>query len=224
MFALLCSLLFLSGCFWEEENDNSTQSSDVQDDEWEEAKIILAIGDSLTAGYSLPIEDSYPSQLEALLSDNGYEYEIINAGVSGNTSAQILERLNLYLEDEDEIPELAILVAWWNDGLRGQSIESLEENLIKITKRLQEKWVVVVIWWMQIPPNRWLKYYNDFKKVYKKVAKATDAELIPFFLEDVAWMWAYNLPDKIHPNKDGYAIVAENTYKFLKKEKLINDD
>ena len=190
----------------------------------QETKTILALWDSLTAWYTLPLEDSYPMQLEALLQDSGYKYELINAGVSGDTSAQILKRIDLYLEDDSEIPDLAIVVAGANDWLRGQSIDELEDNLTQIVEKLQTKWVTVIIWWMQIPPNRWLKYFNDFKWVYKKVAKAMNAELIDFFLEDVATKWIYNLRDGIHPNKEGYAIISQNIFEFLEKNKLIKND
>lgn len=223
IFLLLTTTFLLGACFWTTE-DNIAQTQ--QDDSWSESapKYILALGDSLTAGYSLPIEDSYPSQLEGMLQNEGYNYELINAGVSGNTSAQALERLDLYLEDPSETPELAIVVVWWNDGLRGQSIDTLENNLTQIVEKLQERWVKVVIWWMQIPPNRGLKYFSDFKWVYKKVAKATDAERIDFFLEDVATKSQYNLPDWIHPNKEGYAIISQNVFNFLEKNKLLQND
>ena len=196
---------------------NTTQESG-------EPKTIIALWDSITAGYSLPLEDSYPSQLEVLLQDNWYNYELINAWVSGNTSIQLLNRLDLYLEDEENIPDIAILVIGWNDGLRGQSTEELQANIQKIIERLQEKNVEVVLWGMQIPPNNWLKYFLDFKNLYGDVADDTDVALIDFFLEDVATKWIYNLPDNIHPNKDGYAIIAENTFEFLKKKEIIQND
>lgn len=220
---LFISLLIFSWC-WEDEQTEVTSDDIEENVETTEPKTILALWDSITAGYTLPIEDSYPSQLEAILQENNYNYELINAGVSGNTSAQLLKRLDLYLEDEAEIPEIAIVVIWWNDGLQGQSTSDMQDNIQQIVERLQEKNIEVVIWGMQIPPNRGLSYFSAFKKVYKDVAKETDAELIPFFLDDVATKWVYNLPDMIHPNKDGYAIIAQNTFEFLKKNKLIQDD
>jgi len=225
---LFLPLIFLSGCFsWEKTplNWDILESSVEAETAWEtKTRYILALWDSLTAWYALPIEDSYPSQLEGLLQENGYDYEFINGWVSGNTSAQALQRLDLYLEDEENLPEIAIVVLWWNDWLQWKSIDTLKDNLIEITERLQEKWVTVVLWWMQIPPNRWLSYFLEFKGAYKDVAKKTDAELIWFFLEDVATKWVYNLPDWIHPNKDWYEIIAKNTFNFLKKNKLITND
>ena len=196
------------------ENENSTKGAT-------ETKTIIALGDSITAWYSLPIEDSYPSQLEVLLQNNWYDYELINAGVSGNTSSQLLSRIDLYLEDETDIPDIALVVIWWNDGLRAQSIDEMSENIIEIIEKLKEKNVEVVLWGMQIPPNNWLSYFLDFKNAYGDIAKETDVELIDFFLEDVATKWIYNLPDMIHPNKDGYAIIAQNTFEFLKISKKI---
>lgn len=189
-----------------------------------EAKTIIALGDSITAWYTLPIEDSYPSQLEGVLQDNWYNYELINAGVSGNTSNQLLKRIDLYLEDETDIPDIAIVVIGGNDGLRGQSTVEMQANIEEIIDKLQAENVVVVLWGMQIPPNNGLTYFNNFRRVYKDVAKEKDIALIPFFLDDVATKWIYNLPDMIHPNKDGYAIIAQNTFEFLKKEKIIQND
>lgn len=215
----------LSSCFGREENTiNSAQNNEEIAINDGKQKTILALWDSLTAWYSLPLEDSYPSQLEALLQEDSYDYELINAGVSGNTSAQALKRLDLYIDDDENLPDLALIVLWWNDWLQWKSIDTLKENLTEITETLQAKWVTVVIWGMQIPPNRGISYFLEFKWAYKDVAKATDAELIGFFLEDVATKWVYNLPDWIHPNKDWYAIIAENTFNFLKKNKLIQND
>ena len=223
---LLAASLLLSGCFGNTQNsisptENIAETTDTPNGE---PKKILALWDSLTAWYNLPLEDSYPSQLEVLLQENWYNYELINGWVSWNTSSQALARVDIYLEDENNLPDLAIVVLWGNDGLQWKSIDALEQNITEIVKKLQEKWVEVVIWGMQIPPNRWLAYFLEFKWIYEDIAKATDSELIDFFLEDVATRGVYNLPDGIHPNKDGYAIIAENTFNFLENNKLITND
>jgi len=187
-------------------------------------KTILTLWDSITAWYTLDLEDSYPSQLGDVLQENNYKYEIINAWVSWDTSEQLLERIDLYLDLEDSNTEIAILVIGWNDGLRWLSINILYSNISLVIDKLQNENIKVVLWWMQIPPNLWLKYSYDFKKLYSKIAKQKDVYLIDFFLEGVAWNRSLNLSDWIHPNKKWYEIIAKNVFEFLKSNKLITND
>lgn len=187
-------------------------------------KIILALGDSLTAWLGLPLEDAYPGQLQELLAKNGYSYEVINAWVSGDTSENVLERVDLYLNDTARIPEIAILVIGANDGMRGQNLEDLEENINKIIEKLKEKNIKIVLGWMKIPPNLWLFYANDFFKIYKRVAEKQDIYLIDFFLEWVAGSRSLNLDDGIHPSKEGYEIIVQNVFDFLVNNKLVKND
>ncbi len=179
---------------------------------------ILALGDSITAWYNLPIADSYPAQLEWLLWD---EYEIINAWVSWDTSKQLLDRLNLYIEDDDDLPNLAIVTIGWNDGLRWQSLEDLENNLTSIVVQLQQKNIPVIIAGMQIPINLWFNYSRDFKKIYSRVAKQKDTYFYEYFLQDVGGYSKLNLNDGIHPNKQWYEIIANNIYNFLQEQDII---
>lgn len=187
-------------------------------------KIILALGDSLTAWLGLPLEDSYPSQLQDILRKNDFSYEVINAWVSGDTSENLLERVDLYLNDAARIPELAILVIGANDGMRGQSLEELEENINQIVQKLKDKNVKIVIGWMKIPPNLGLFYASDFFKIYKRVAEKNDIFLFDFFLEWVAGNRILNLDDGIHPNKEGYAVITQNLFDFLVNNKLVEND
>lgn len=211
-------LLLLTSC---QSNDveNNGQTDDIQTN-----KIILALWDSLTAWYSLDLEDSYPMQLQDLLKVNLYNYEVVNAWVSWNTSLQLLERLDLYINDQETLPDVAILVIWWNDGLRWKKVEEIQANIEKIIKKLQEKNIKVVLWWMKIPPNLGLFYSRDFFKQYKKIAKNTDVYLIDFFLDEVAGYRKLNLNDGMHPNKEWYEIVSQNVFEFLEDNNLIKND
>jgi len=208
-------LLLITSC-----QSNNTEN-DTQTDNIKTTKTILALWDSLTAWYSLDLEDSYPMQLDTILVSKWYQYEVINAWVSWNTSLQLLDRLDLYLNDPENLPEIVILVIWWNDWLRGKKVEEISDNIEKIIDKLKEKNIKVVLGWMKIPPNLWLFYSRDFFKQYKAIAKKTDVYLIDFFLEDVAGYKKLNLNDGIHPNKEWYRIVSKNVFKFLEDNNLI---
>lgn len=213
---ILFILLILMWC-WKNETEEVIS-------EKKQNKIILSLGDSLTAWYGLPLQDSYPGQLQELLQKNGYTYEVINAWVSGDTSANLLDRIDLYLNGTSSIPDIAILVIGANDGMRGQDLELLEENIIKIIRKLKEKNIKIVLGGMKIPPNLWIFYANDFFKIYKRVAQNEDIYLIDFFLEWVAGNRMLNLDDGIHPTKEGYSIIAKNVFDFLLDNNLITHD
>lgn len=220
---LKISLLIITFLLFSCQNNNSI-SNENKEEKIIKNKVILALWDSLTAWYWLDLSDAYPAQLEKQLNDNFYTYKVVNAWVSGDTSSQILERIDLYLSDKENIPEIAILVIWWNDWLRWKSIDELSANIELIIKKLKEKNIKIILWWMQIPPNLWLNYSNDFKWLYKKVAKKTDVYLIDFFLEWIAWNTSLNINDWIHPNKMWYEIISKNIFEFLKSNKLIQND
>lgn len=211
---LIISLLLLFSC----QNESSSESVITNN---ESTKKILAIWDSLTAWYNLSLEKSYPLQLEKLLNNKEYGYEVINAWVSWDTSKQVLDRLDIYLDEDEWIPEIAILVAWANDWLRWSSLVELEKNLNLIIDKLEEKNIKVILWWMQVPPNLWLFYTNNFKKLYSKIAKKRDLHLIDFFLEWVAWDRSLNLDDWIHPNEEWYSIISNNVLEFLIENNLV---
>lgn len=173
---------------------------------------IVFIGDSLTEGYQLPQEASYPSLVQAKINKDGKDYKVINGGVSGSTSASAMSRLNWFLKSK---PKVVVLALGSNDGLRGQSISKMKANLSAVIEKAKSKNIKVLLAGLQIPPNYGRDYANKFKDVFVTLSKSYQVELIPFILEGVAGIPKYNLPDGIHPNADGYKIVSETVYKYL---------
>lgn len=226
MFLLGSIVLWLAGCGMQvtetrqQAADGSWQLAGQQNP-IDQTKTILALWDSLTAWYQIDITDSYPSQLEALLQKNWYNYKIINAWVSWETTKAVLQRVKLYLEAK---PDLVILVVWWNDWLRGLSITEARSNIIDIINEFKNAGVPIVLWGMQIPSNLWQTYTSQFAQMYPDIAKETNVSLLPFFLEGVALDPSLNIGDGIHPNKQGYAIIAQNIYNFLVNKELIHHD
>ena len=134
---------------------------------------------------------------------------------------KLLDRLDLYIDDYEELPDIAIVTIWGNDGLRRMSVDQMQKNIESIVTQLQEKNVIVVLSGMRLPLNLWLNYIGDFKSVYEEIAKEYDLYFFSHFLKDVQWNPNLNLQDMIHPNKEWYAIIAENVYNFLIKNKLV---
>lgn len=183
----------------------------LQADTKSDKKTILCLGDSLTAGYGLKEEFAFPSLLQEKL---GEKITVLNAGVSGNTSAGGLRRINWYFNRKIDIMVLALGA---NDGLRGLPVESTRENLQKIIDEAKKKnpQVKIILAGMKVPPNMGSEYGEKFEKLFPELAKKNDLPLIPFLLEGVAGMKKFNLPDGIHPNNEGQKLVAENVMKVL---------
>jgi acyl-CoA thioesterase-1 len=173
---------------------------------------IVAFGDSLTAGLGVPPDDAYPGQLARWLREQGFEYEVINAGVSGDTSAGGLRRVEWILKSQ---PRLVILELGANDGLRGQPLKETYENLKGIIEGLKAKGVIVVLAGMRLPLNYGDDYTKEFSDLYERLAKEYDVPFIPFFLEGVATHRHLNQGDGLHPNAEGYSIVVQNVWRRL---------
>jgi len=173
---------------------------------------IVAFGDSLTAGLGVPSGDAYPGQLARWLRKQGFDYEVINAGVSGDTSAGGLRRVEWILKSQ---PKLVILELGANDGLRGQPLKETYENLKAIIERLNASGVIVVLAGMRLPLNYGDDYTKEFSELYERLAKEHDVHFIPFFLEGVATHRHLNQGDGIHPTAEGYSIVVQNVWKKL---------
>lgn len=181
---------------------------------------IVALWDSLTAWFWVAESENYPHKLENKLVDKWYNYTIINAWVSWDTSSNLKSRAALYLEKK---PEIAILVIGWNDWLRGLSIADLKQNILEIIDLYEKEWVKIVLCWMDVPANLWLNYRNSFQNVYKEIVKERkNIYFYDFFLEWVAWNRLLNIDDMIHPNWTWYDIIVENLYKFLIENNIVN--
>jgi acyl-CoA thioesterase-1 len=173
---------------------------------------IVAFGDSLTAGLGVGADESYPAQLQRQLDALGYHYRVINAGVSGDTTAGGVRRVSWVLSSK---PDIVILELGGNDGLRGLSLEQTTSNLREIIQRLQQAGVTVVLAGMKLPPNYGPEYTKGFEAIYPTLAKQYHLPLIPFFLEGVAASATLNQADGIHPTKEGYRIIVRQILKVL---------
>ena len=173
---------------------------------------IVAFGDSLTAGLGVAPDEAYPGQLARKLREQGFAYEVINAGVSGDTSAGGLRRVGWILKSQ---PVLVIVELGANDGLRGKPLKETYDNLNAIIQQFQDEGVIVVLAGMRLPLNYGDEYTREFSALFERLAKEYDVPLIPFFLEGVATRRVLNQEDGIHPTAEGYAIVAQNVWETL---------
>lgn len=171
-----------------------------------ERPVLVLLGDSLTAGYGLPAEEAFPAQLERALAARGLDVEIRNAGVSGDTSAGGLARLDWAVgPDADAV----VVELGANDALRGVDPAETERNLDAILRRLTERGLKVLLAGMYAPPNLGAEYAHRFNAIYPRLAEKYDVPLYPFFLDGVALDPALNQADRIHPNAAGVEIIAE---------------
>lgn len=174
--------------------------------------VILAFGDSLTAGYGLTPEEAYPALLQRRLDERGYRYRVVNAGVSGETTAGGLRRLEWSLVDG---VELVILALGANDGLRGQPVPEMRQNLTQMIELIQTRGARPILAGMEAPPNLGPEYTQAFRAVYPELARRYRLPLIPFLLEGVAGLPEFNQADGIHPNRTGELRVLENVWRVL---------
>jgi acyl-CoA thioesterase-1 len=167
---------------------------------------ILAFGDSLTAGFGLPSDKGFPAQLEARLRADGIDAHVVNAGVSGDTTAGGLARLNWSLADK---PDLVILELGANDMLRGIEPDVVRANLEKMIDKIRASGARLLLAGMEASPNWGESYKKAFDRLYPELARAQDVALYPFFLEGVAMKPDLNQPDGLHPNARGVAVIVE---------------
>ena len=179
-------------------------------------KTILFFGNSLTAGYGIDPEESFAGRIQARLDSLQKEYRAINGGLSGETTAGGLSRLDWFLEEE---PYLFVLELGGNDGLRGIPLSETKKNLLAIVDKVRAKYpnTKILLAGMQIPPNMGKEYTEEFKAIYPAVAKEKNIELIPFLLEGVAGDPDLNLPDGIHPTAEGHRLVMETLWPYISK-------
>ena len=174
--------------------------------------VIVAVGDSLTEGLGVDESEAYPALLERKLRANGYPYQVVNAGVSGETSSGALARVNWVLNLK---PDIVILETGGNDGLRAIDPELTEANLNTIIDRFQDDDADVVLAGMQTIQNLGQEYTDAYREIYPTVAAEQGTILIPFFLEGVAAEPDLNQEDGIHPTAAGYEIIVETVYPYV---------
>jgi len=175
--------------------------------------VIVALGDSLTAGLGVGVEEAYPALLEARLRREGFDYRVVNAGVRGDTSAGGLRRLDWALKLK---PQVLIVALGANDGLRGQPPAALRANLTQIVERARGAGARVLLAGMRVPPNYGDEYARAFAAVYASVARATGVPLAPFLLDGVAGDPRLNQADGIHPTAEGHRVIAERLWPHLR--------
>jgi acyl-CoA thioesterase I len=173
---------------------------------------IVFLGDSLTAGYGLAKEESVPSLIQMRLRSEGYPYDVVNAGVSGDTSAGGLSRLDWSLEGDVKI---LVIELGANDGLRGLPVANIKRNLTEIITRSQSRGIKVLLTGMEAPPNFGAAYTAEFRQVYRDLAKLPDVTFMPFYLDGVAGLPDLNISDGMHPNAEGARIIAGGIWEKL---------
>jgi acyl-CoA thioesterase-1 len=179
------------------------------------ARTIVVLGDSLAAGLGVEPEQAFPALLQDRIDAAGWRDTVVNAGVSGDTSADGLARVDWQLKRKIDV---LILELGGNDGLRGIPATTTKTNLQAIIDRVKQKnpLTLIIIAGMQMPPNLGGDYTSAFRKIYPDLAAANHAVLIPFLLEGVGGKPELNQPDHIHPTAAGHQVVADTVWKFLK--------
>lgn len=211
-------IVFISACI-NDQNENKDSVKETKEDKNSintKKKTIVFFGNSLTAGYGLSPEQSFPSLIQKKIDSLGLPYHVVNAGVSGETSSGGKTRISWILEQPVDI---FVLELGANDGLRGTPLSETKMNLQDIVDSVKSKYPLAKLLFagMQIPPNMGQKYASEFRDMFGKLAEKNSMALIPFLLEGVGGVPALNQDDGIHPNEEGAKIVAENVWKELKK-------
>lgn len=193
--------------------DNSTEENSVAEKK-KETKSILFFGNSLTAGYGLDTEEAFPAIIQKKIDSLGLSYRVINAGLSGETTAAGKNRIDWVLKQNVDV---FILELGANDGLRGIPLKETRRNLQEIIDFVREKNpdTEIILAGMQIPPNMGTEYTSEFRRIFPELAEKNNVHLIPFLLEDVAGIPELNQQDGIHPTIEGQKILAENVWEVL---------
>ena len=180
----------------------------------QENETILIFGDSITAGYGLEMERAFPALLQQKIDSLDLDYKVVNAGLSGETSAGGLRRVDWILRQKVDI---FVLELGGNDGLRGIDPQNTKENLQGIINKVNQKYpdAEIILAGMEAPPNLGAMYTTEFREVYRKLAESNDVIFMPFILEDVAGNPDLNLPDGIHPTAEGHKVIADNLWDIL---------
>lgn len=175
--------------------------------------VIVAFGDSLTSGPGLNSSQTWPALVQRRINDEGFKYRIVNAGVSGDTSSEAVERVDAALVPETRIMILALGI---NDGLRGVPTTTVEKNLVTIVERTKARDIDVLLCGMEAPPLRGLSYSIEFHRVFTRIADRYQLPLVPFFLLGVVGNSNLTLSDRVHPNAAGHKVIADAIWQYLR--------
>ena len=213
---VLFGLLLLTSCGETEKKDEEVvvEEQVSAEENSEEKGVILFFGNSLTAGMGLDPEEAFPALIQEKIDSLGLEYKVVNAGLSGETTAAGRNRITWVLNQDVDI---FVLELGANDGLRGVPLEETRKNLQAIidTVRTKNPETKIVLTGMQIPPNMGNEYASGFRNIFPELAEKNDVYLIPFLLEDVGGVPALNQADGIHPTAEGQEILANNVWEVL---------
>ena len=195
-------------------DSNQNNSTEITTANTEKVKTILFFGNSLTAGYGLDPSESFPSLIQAKIDSADLKYKVVNAGVSGETSAGGNSRIDWILKQPCDV---FVLELGANDGLRGIPVSETRKNLQSIIDKVKAKYpqAKLVLAGMMVPPNMGAKYANDFRDLFPQLAKANNMALVTFLLEGVGGIRDLNQQDGIHPTAEGQKIVANNVWQIL---------
>ncbi len=210
-FIIVMLLLFLVGC------GNESAARDTVPKKAAPKQIaritIVAVGDSLTAGLGVDESEAYPAVLQKKLTRNGYHVNVINAGVSGETSSGTLSRIKWVISSLK--PDIIILETGANDGLRGIDPDVLEKNLDRIVSIIKANHIKVLLCGMKMLPNLGPEYVKAFARIYPEIARKYAIPLIPFFLDGVAGHPRFNQADGLHPTAAGYRRIVDYIYPYV---------
>jgi acyl-CoA thioesterase-1 len=213
LYSIIIVLLFVTACRGTAPKEASPASPAAPAKPTKSLPKIVAFGDSLTAGLGLSQSASYPALLQKKLDADGFAYEVVNAGVSGDTSAGGVRRIDWALEGDVKI---VILELGANDILRGQSVAEMKKNLAAIIERAKAHGATVLLAGMESPTNSGIEYRQGVHDVFASLSREYSVPLIPFFLDGVAAIDSLNQRDGIHPNEEGTKIVTETVYRSLR--------
>ena len=177
-----------------------------------EKSVVLAFGDSLTAGYGVKEEESYPSRLQLKITSAGFPHQVINAGVSGDTTAGGVRRIRWLMKHE---PNIVILALGANDGLRGLPADEMQRNLETMIEICHENNARILLAGMKALPNYGEDYMREFESVFPSLAEKYNLDFLPFLLEGVAGEREYTQPDGLHPIASGYRIITDRVWERL---------
>jgi acyl-CoA thioesterase-1 len=208
---IMVFFLFLPGCSGESaSNDAASKKTAVKQ---ATRKTIVAVGDSLTAGFGVDESEAYPAQLQRKLAGDGYYFNVVNAGVSGETSSGTLTRIKWVISNLK--PDIIILETGANDGLRGIDPDILRKNLDRIVSVIKANNIEVLLCGMKMLPNMGPEYSKAFMRVYPEIVQKHAIPLVPFFLEGVGGDPRFNQPDRLHPTAKGYRRIVDHIYPYV---------